>query len=350
MENKDVNKVAGRAQVLISRMRLGTDGQGIRTLLSFVGCPLNCKYCLNPELRTSNENIKWYTPEELFEDVRKDILYFNFTHGGFTFSGGEPLLHIAFIKEFIGLCRAFNNTFNYDFAIETSLNVPSIYVESLFDELGYVDLIIDLKDLNPSIYKAYTGVDNAKLLKNLKQLFKSGRMSQFHVFRLPLIPGFNTKDDVAASKKKLEKMARQEYRDVTIVYNEFEYIIDKKQLKGYDGHNACGLCKRCRQLAIEKFKLPIQQTECDFTGNCPGHCEVCDAELLRINKVTDVLGAAKWNELTGSGWAFKISEEDQKLCRNKLFQSVADVPAKYDAPDMLAGMPVPDDCMHRLLF
>ena len=33
----------------ISRHRLSTDGEGVTTLVAFHGCPLRCKYCLNPQ-------------------------------------------------------------------------------------------------------------------------------------------------------------------------------------------------------------------------------------------------------------------------------------------------------------
>lgn len=32
----------------IARHRLTTDGQGVTTLVAFAGCPLRCRYCLNP--------------------------------------------------------------------------------------------------------------------------------------------------------------------------------------------------------------------------------------------------------------------------------------------------------------
>ena len=33
----------------ISRLRIRTDGHGVTTLVAFHGCPLRCKYCLNPQ-------------------------------------------------------------------------------------------------------------------------------------------------------------------------------------------------------------------------------------------------------------------------------------------------------------
>lgn len=76
----------------LSRHRIGVDGAGVTTLVAFHGCPLNCKYCLNPQALSPKGVWKRYTPDELFRVVSKDDLYFRATGGGITFGGGEPLL------------------------------------------------------------------------------------------------------------------------------------------------------------------------------------------------------------------------------------------------------------------
>ena len=38
----------------IKRHKLNTDGNGVTTLVGFHGCPLNCKYCLNPQTKSSD--------------------------------------------------------------------------------------------------------------------------------------------------------------------------------------------------------------------------------------------------------------------------------------------------------
>lgn len=87
-----------QAQIFaVSRHRLVIDGEGVTTLVTFNGCPLRCKYCLN---KTSWDAAKgrFYTPEELYEIVKIDQLYFLATKGGVTFGGGEPLLQVDFIR------------------------------------------------------------------------------------------------------------------------------------------------------------------------------------------------------------------------------------------------------------
>ena len=193
----------------ISRHRLTTDGEGVTTLVAFSGCPLRCKYCLN---KTSWELSKGrdYTPEMLFEEVKIDQLYFLATHGGITFGGGEPLLQVEFIKEFRALCGP-----QWQILAETSLNVPLKNVEALDPVLdGY---IIDIKDMNPEIYKAYTGKDNALVLSNLEWILRHGDPNCIMV-RVPHIPDFNSDEDVSRSMEQLKKMG-------VTNFNEFTYII-----------------------------------------------------------------------------------------------------------------------------
>ena len=97
----------------ISRLRMGTDGKGITTLVAFMGCPLNCKYCLNPQCHepvyetdgtTLLKNIMMLTPQNLYELVKVDNPYFQTTGGGICFGGGEPTMYADFIVEFRKIC------------------------------------------------------------------------------------------------------------------------------------------------------------------------------------------------------------------------------------------------------
>ena len=88
----------------ISRLRMGTDGKGVSTLVAFFGCPLHCKYCINDfchKKKGCDESVPRgaYTPEQLIKILRKDELYYRMSGGGVTFGGGEPLLQSLFIHE-----------------------------------------------------------------------------------------------------------------------------------------------------------------------------------------------------------------------------------------------------------
>ncbi|MDE6109409.1 MAG: radical SAM protein, partial [Muribaculaceae bacterium] len=81
-----------RAKIIgISRHRLSTDGEGITTLVAFHGCPLRCRYCINPHSLGDGRAFQEYSPEQLYDETRIDELYFVATNGGITFGGGEPL-------------------------------------------------------------------------------------------------------------------------------------------------------------------------------------------------------------------------------------------------------------------
>lgn len=193
----------------ISRHRLTTDGEGVTTLVAFNGCPLRCKYCLN-KVSWDMAKGRDYMPEMLFEEVKIDQLYFLATHGGVTFGGGEPLLQVEFIKAFRELCGP-----QWQILAETSLNVPFENVQTIDPILdGY---IIDIKDMNPEIYQAYTGKDNSVVLANLEWLLKSGDPDRIMV-RVPHIPEFNTDEDVA---KSIERLTAMGVKNI----DEFNYII-----------------------------------------------------------------------------------------------------------------------------
>lgn len=193
----------------ISRHRLTTDGEGVTTLVAFSGCPLRCRYCLN-KISWEPTKGREYTPESLYEEVKIDQLYFLATKGGVTFGGGEPLLQVDFIKEFRELCGP-----QWSIVAESSLNVPLANLEALDPVLdGY---IIDIKDMNPDIYKAYTGKDNAIVVQNLRWILERKDAERIKV-RIPHIKDFNTDDDV---KKSIETLRKMGFTDL----DEFEYVI-----------------------------------------------------------------------------------------------------------------------------
>lgn len=179
------------------RLRITTDGEGVTTLFCFWGCPLRCKHCLNPQSWKIRKNVKEFTPQQLFELVAIDNLYFLATGGGITFGGGEPLLYPSFIREVYELAKG-----EWNINIETSLNVPQ---ESLRMVADFVhQYIIDIKDMNDEIYTRYTGKSNAQVLKNLKWLVEVVGAKKIMV-RVPLIPDYNTQKDVEHSIDLLKK-------------------------------------------------------------------------------------------------------------------------------------------------
>ena len=131
--------------------------------------------------------------------MSKDDLYFRATGGGITFGGGEPLLSGIEILQFHSICLHKGKKWKIN--IETSLNMPQLYVEMLKDVVDH--WIIDIKDMNPHIYKAYTGKDNKQVISNLQYLIDNNAKI---TARVPLIAGFNTELDVKKSILSLERM------------------------------------------------------------------------------------------------------------------------------------------------
>lgn len=182
----------------ISRHRLTTDGEGVTTLVAFHGCPLRCKYFLNPQSLHSEGIWKHYDCMQLYEEVRLDELYFLATHGGITFGGGEPCLQSDFIYEFRQLCGQ-----EWQLSVESSLNVPQENIEKLLPVIDYY--IIDIKDINNDIYQQYTGKENEKVLNNLHYLIEHGKNEQI-IVRTPIIPVYNSESDVDNSIRLLKEM------------------------------------------------------------------------------------------------------------------------------------------------
>ena len=189
---------AGKTEITLplityDRLRMETDGDGVTTLVAAKGCPLSCKYCLNKKILCDEVPSRPVTPQQLFSMVAIDDLYFRATNGGVVFGGGESLLHARFIREFAELVPG-----DWRILAETCLNVPSELLEIALPAVS--NWIVDIKDMNPEIYQAYTGMDNARVTANLRILAEAGRCDDV-VIRLPLIPSFNTDEDRQRSEE-----------------------------------------------------------------------------------------------------------------------------------------------------
>ena len=196
--------------IAINRHRLTTDGEGVTTLVAFHGCPLHCQYCLNAQCLQADGVWCRLTPGELYSEVEIDDLYFVATGGGICFGGGEPLLRSDFIKAFAEIMNP-----EWKLTIETSLNVPLENVKAIASlvQMWYVDI----KDMNPDIYKAYGCKENKQVVSNLQWLAANGYADKV-IIRLPLIPEYNTDEDRQRSQQQLEEMGFTNF-------DKFNYIV-----------------------------------------------------------------------------------------------------------------------------
>ncbi len=200
------------------RLRMATDGTGVTTLVGAYGCPLQCRFCINPQTwhpRTDGKPpFERVTPEELYERAKIDHLYYLATGGGITFGGGEPLLHTAFLA-------AFRATVPPEWRIyaESCLYIDPADLPVLAEVVDH--FIIDIKDMDPAIYQAYTARDNARVKDNLRTLVGLVGADRITV-RIPRIPHYNTPEAVAASERAVRALG---ITDVDV----FAYKIKHKQ-------------------------------------------------------------------------------------------------------------------------
>jgi pyruvate formate lyase activating enzyme len=214
------------------------DGPGIRTTVFFKGCPLNCRWCHNPEGRSPSPEImvrtarcleecseclavcpekalrkdgpipvidrarctacgecaeicptqalaivgRRITSAELIREIEKDRVFFEESGGGVTFSGGEPLDQPEFLDEILGLCRKRN----IHTAIDTCGFAPPEVLERIAPKADL--FLFDLKIMDDQKHRAFTGQSNSLILENLKTL---ARAHTKIIVRIPVVPGIN---------------------------------------------------------------------------------------------------------------------------------------------------------------
>jgi pyruvate formate lyase activating enzyme len=235
------------------------DGPGIRVTIFLKGCPLNCRWCHNPE-SLSPEVEKLFTAakcigcggccqvcplqacrltaqgvvtddglcalcgqcaevcptlatemsgcprsvNELLQIIERERPFFDQSNGGVTFSGGEPLLHPEFLAEILDACgrKDIHRTIDTSGYVKTEVLLRVARSTDLF--------LYDLKLIDAEQHKRFTGVDNRLILRNLKALAESGAAIRV---RIPLIGGLNDDEaNIAASADIVAGLAGEKKR------------------------------------------------------------------------------------------------------------------------------------------
>lgn len=161
------------------------DGPGIRFVAFFQGCPMRCQFCHNPDTWDPHRKPQYeLEPSELLAEVRK---YKSFIRrGGVTCTGGEPLMQAEFLEEFFRLCHEDG----FHTALDTS---GAIFTEKALRVLEHTDLVmLDIKTLDDSLHRSYTGVERTNNQRFLDHLEQTGKPTWI---RHVVVPGITDRDD-----------------------------------------------------------------------------------------------------------------------------------------------------------
>jgi pyruvate formate lyase activating enzyme len=248
------NSMMGRSGIVFNIMRFSlNDGPGIRSTVFLKGCPLSCPWCHNPESirweqevflrddrcihcgecidRCAHQAIsdddgrivtdrtlctrcgectphcfadareivgKEMTAQEVVAEVLRDRVFFDDSGGGVSFSGGEPFLQHEFLEAVLTACK--------QEALHTTVDTTGCTPPAVLERISpLVDLYLyDIKMMDDTKHRAYTGVSNGLILENLRRLVEWGNEV---IVRIPLIPGINDDpENIRASGEFLATM------------------------------------------------------------------------------------------------------------------------------------------------
>ncbi|PLX69835.1 MAG: glycyl-radical enzyme activating protein [Denitrovibrio sp.] len=192
------------------------DGDGIRTTVFFKGCPLSCIWCHNPESRKpsiqtikkelkldgksfcTDETVgKEMTVSEVMDEIKKDLIFYEESGGGATFSGGEVFLQDKFLISLLEECQKSD--------INTCIDTTGFVSEgTLRSVIPLADsFLFDVKLIDDEAHVKYCGVSNKKILDNFRFIYANGKNIRL---RLPVIPGIT---DTAQNLKLTAQFAKQ---------------------------------------------------------------------------------------------------------------------------------------------
>jgi pyruvate formate lyase activating enzyme len=169
------------------------DGPGIRLVAWTTSCMFRCQYCHNPDTWTLANGIPVRLDRAIAE-IRKYANGLRAMNGGFTLSGGEPLMQARFATRLFAATKAMD--------VHTAIETNGYFGDKLSDEqLADIDLVIlDMKAFSPEQHRRVTeGMDNEPVLAFCQRL---SRLKRPMWLRYVLVPGLT--DD----PPEMERVAR----------------------------------------------------------------------------------------------------------------------------------------------
>ena len=171
------------------------DGPGIRLVAWTTACMFRCQYCHNPDTWTLSNGIP-VTLERAIDGVRKYATGLKAMHGGFTLSGGEPLMQDRFAVRLLAAVKGMG--------VHTAMETNGFFGDRLSDdELRLIDLVIlDMKAFTPEQHDRVTGIkDNEEVLAFARRLAALKRPMWI---RYVLVPGLT---DVTSEMEQMAEFA-----------------------------------------------------------------------------------------------------------------------------------------------
>ena len=157
------------------------DGPGVRVVGWTTGCQWRCLYCHNPDTWNMSNGIP-VTLARATGELRKYRRGLKIMSGGFTLSGGEPLMQDRFAVKLFAAAKSMG--------IHTALDTNGFFGNRLSDtELEQIDLaLLDIKMWDPERHRHLTGMDNAPVLDFARRLAERKRPIWV---RFVLVPGLS---------------------------------------------------------------------------------------------------------------------------------------------------------------
>lgn len=216
------------------------DGPGLRTVVFFQGCRLQCKFChsIDTTVRGEGEEIE---AAVLAERVLRNREYWGKKmdgegeiSGGVTISGGDPINQYQFAIEVIEHLKRVGAHLTF----ETALFGDRAAVEAL---IPHVDLwMVSIKHVDSERCRELTGAPNLVMFENLRllddQFKKEGSKRKIRI-RYVLIPGVNdSEEELIQLGRFVEKIGSLEKLEllpyVTLGVHKWITLFGKYDLEG----------------------------------------------------------------------------------------------------------------------